>query len=225
MLGLCSRVPPDLIVLKLEMAGGAGMAVMRMLSPLLDGRWFPILALTDQETGAHIEEAVENGAKDFVTVPYDDTQLLLRIGNLLEMRYSHLELRKQNLLLEAEIEARTQDLHEARIDVLRRLARAVEYRDDDGGQHPQRIGRTAAIIAGELGLAESGPDRLAEGQLTRKAWCWPMLNLGVDGDTHARQTFRFLEVSSYGRLSVPRSARKPARRTIAVRPYRRPGAG
>ena len=52
------------------------------------------------------------------------------------------------MLLEAEIVARTQDLHEARIDVLRRLARAVEYRDDDGGQHPQRIGRTAAIIAG-----------------------------------------------------------------------------
>ena len=153
-LGLCSSVPPDLIVLKLEMAGGAGMAVMRMLSPLLDDRWFPILALTDQATGAHIEEAVENGAKDFVTIPYDDTQLLLRIGNLLEMRQAHLELRKQRLRLEAEIDARTQDLHEARIDVLRRLARAVEYRDDDGGQHPQRIGRTAAIIAGELGLAD-----------------------------------------------------------------------
>jgi putative two-component system response regulator len=153
-LGLVASAPPDLIVLKLEMAGGAGMAVLRMLSPVLEGRWFPILALTDQKEGPHIEEAVENGAKDFVTVPHDSTQLLLRIGNLLEMRFAQLELRKQNLMLEAEIDARNQDLHEARIDVLRRLARAVEYRDDDGGQHPQRIGRTAAIIAAELGLAE-----------------------------------------------------------------------
>ncbi len=149
--GLCSRVPPDLIVLNLDVTEPDGLEVMRLLRPWLEGRWFPILAISGDD-GARIEEALSEGAKDFVTRPFDRTEVLLRIRNLLEMRYAQLELRKRNLLLEQEIDAHTQDLHEARLDVLRRLARAAEYRDDDGGQHPQRIGRTSAEIARELGL-------------------------------------------------------------------------
>jgi PAS domain S-box-containing protein len=63
-------------------------------------------------------------------------------------------LQNQSDLLERMVRERTQDLEESRLETLRRLAIAAEYRDDDTNQHTQRVGRTAALIARELGLPE-----------------------------------------------------------------------
>lgn len=55
-------------------------------------------------------------------------------------------------LLEVKVEQRTRDLDEARIEILQRLSLAAEFRDDDTGQHTQRVGKMAAHIAASLGL-------------------------------------------------------------------------
>ena len=47
---------------------------------------------------------------------------------------------------------RTQDLEEARLELIERLALAAEYRDDATGEHTQRVGRVTGLIAAELGL-------------------------------------------------------------------------
>jgi putative two-component system response regulator len=44
------------------------------------------------------------------------------------------------------------ELHEARFEDLRRLALMAEYRDDDTNKHTERVARTAALLAAELGL-------------------------------------------------------------------------
>ncbi|NIP80547.1 MAG: HD domain-containing protein, partial [Gemmatimonadetes bacterium] len=49
---------------------------------------------------------------------------------------------------------RTRELQQAQIEILERLARAAEYRDDETGHHAQRVGHTSAVIAHELGLPE-----------------------------------------------------------------------
>ncbi len=64
-------------------------------------------------------------------------------------------LQNQSELLEAAVRARTAELEESRLDTLRRLALAAEYRDDDTQQHTERVGRTAALIARRLGLSEA----------------------------------------------------------------------
>ncbi|MEA2493369.1 MAG: hypothetical protein QOJ29_1280, partial [Thermoleophilaceae bacterium] len=43
--------------------------------------------------------------------------------------------------------------HEAELEAAQRLALACEFRDDDTNQHAQRVGRTAALLASELGLS------------------------------------------------------------------------
>jgi putative two-component system response regulator len=48
----------------------------------------------------------------------------------------------------------TRELEDARLEVLQRLSFAAEYRDDDTREHTERIGRTSALLAGELGLPE-----------------------------------------------------------------------
>jgi cyclic di-GMP phosphodiesterase len=49
---------------------------------------------------------------------------------------------------------RTRELEQAQIEIVERLARAAEYRDDDTGEHNKRVGRTAARLAQTLGLPE-----------------------------------------------------------------------
>jgi PAS domain S-box-containing protein len=54
--------------------------------------------------------------------------------------------------LETEVAERTKALEAARAETLQRLALAAEYRDDDTSQHTERVGSSAALIAGQLGL-------------------------------------------------------------------------
>jgi putative two-component system response regulator len=63
-------------------------------------------------------------------------------------------LENQSAILERTVRERTLALEEARLETLQRLALAAEYRDDDTYEHTERVGRTAALIALELGLSE-----------------------------------------------------------------------
>jgi putative two-component system response regulator len=152
--GLCAGTPPDLILLDLHMPTPDGFEVMEMLRPWTEGRWFPILVLTADMTSEARRHALSVGARDFVTKPIDATEVLLRIGNLLEARFLQRELRGESLTLEQRVDERTRELSLARLEILERLAVASEYRDDDSGEHSQRIGRSAALIAEALGQPE-----------------------------------------------------------------------
>jgi HD-GYP domain-containing protein (c-di-GMP phosphodiesterase class II) len=59
-----------------------------------------------------------------------------------------------NEMLEQKVKERTQELEEARVEVVMRLALAAEYRDDSTGKHTFRVGHMSALIARELGWAD-----------------------------------------------------------------------
>jgi putative two-component system response regulator len=149
-LELCARMPPDLIMLDLHMPTPNGFEVLEQLEPWISGRWLPVLVLTADATRDTKQRALANGAKDFLVKPLDAVEVLLRIRNLLETRFLQLEFRKQNLELEQRVYDQRVDLSEARLEMLQRLALAAEYRDDATGQHTQRVGRTAALLARSL---------------------------------------------------------------------------
>jgi putative two-component system response regulator len=149
---ICARTPPDLILLDLQMPHPDGFEVMRQLEPWLKARWLPILVLTADATPEARQRALSGGAKDFLVKPLDAGEVLLRIKNLLETRFLHHELRRQNLILEQRVQDQYEDLSDARVEILKRLAVAAEYRDDATGQHTQRVGRTAALVSRALDL-------------------------------------------------------------------------
>jgi PAS domain S-box-containing protein len=64
--------------------------------------------------------------------------------------------------LEREVADRTALLEEARVETLRRLALAAEYRDDETFEHTERVGHTAALLAAELGLSDTDVDRIRQ---------------------------------------------------------------
>jgi putative two-component system response regulator len=80
------------------------------------------------------------------------------VRNLLETRFLHLALRDHNRNLEERVRERTAELEVAHREILARLARAAEYRDDETGEHTRRVGRLSGAIAQELGL---DPDEVA----------------------------------------------------------------
>jgi putative two-component system response regulator len=144
---------PDLLLLDLHMPHLDGFAVMDGLKPRIpSGSYFPILVLTADITPEAKQRALASGAKDFLIKPFDPTEVLLRIENLLETRFLHLALRNQNQILEDKVRERTKELEETHLEMLDRLAVAAEFRDDDTGQHTKRVGWMSAVLARHLGL-------------------------------------------------------------------------
>jgi signal transduction histidine kinase len=91
----------DLVVLDLMMPYMDGYAVMeQLLKDLPESEYIPILVLTADVTPQALQRALSAGAKDFLTKPFDQTELLLRVRNLLETRFLNLGLQHQILSLE-----------------------------------------------------------------------------------------------------------------------------
>jgi putative two-component system response regulator len=108
--------------------------------------------LTADTTTETRHRALAAGAKDFLTKPFDSIELSLRIQTLAEARFLHVRLREENRTLEARVQERTQLLAQAEIEAVECLALAAEYRDDDTGQHAQRVGHMTALLAARLGI-------------------------------------------------------------------------
>src|SRR5215216_1587252 len=146
---------PDLILLDLQMPIMDGFDVMKQLRLCLSpGDFVPILVLTANITPEAKRRALTEGALDFLTKPLDPTEVLLRIRNLLQTRFLHVQLQNQNRLLDQKVRERTMELEETQIEILERLALAAEYRDDNTGEHTKRVGNTAAQIASALGWSD-----------------------------------------------------------------------
>jgi putative nucleotidyltransferase with HDIG domain len=146
---------PDLILLDLHMPHLDGLAVMKLLKPLISANdYLPILVLTADVLPETKQKALSTGAKDFLTKPFDGTEVLLRIRNLLETRFLYIELQHYNETLETKVRERTRELEEAQGEMLERLAHASESRDDDTGRHTQRVGELSAALARAAGVPE-----------------------------------------------------------------------
>lgn len=105
---------PDLILLDLMMPHLNGYQVMEELKPFIPADTFlPILVLTADITQEAKQRALSNGAKDFISKPFNLLEVRLRIKNLLETRYIHLLLENQNQLLEEKVQERTAELNRA----------------------------------------------------------------------------------------------------------------
>lgn len=149
------RFRPDLILLDLHMPHRDGLAVMDELNQIAEATYLPILMLTGDESQEARREALSRGAKDFLNKPFDRDEVLLRIGTLLQTRFLYLQIQSQNQILEAKVRDRTRELESAQIEIIERLARAAEFRDDNTGQHTKRVGQMAALVARQIGLPDA----------------------------------------------------------------------
>jgi len=148
------RFRPDLILLDLHMPHRSGLEIIDELNQIAEASYLPILMLTGDDTQEAKREALSRGAKDFLHKPFSKDEVLLRIGTLLETRFLYLQIQSQNQMLEAKVRDRTRELEAAQVEIIERLARAAEFRDDNTGQHTARVGQMAALLAQQIGMPE-----------------------------------------------------------------------
>jgi putative two-component system response regulator len=147
-----ATAPPDLVILDLHMPHRDGFSVIEALQPLIVTEYLPVLVVSGDGSSEARRRALALGARDYLTKPFDLTEMTLRVRNQLETRLLYLDVQKQNRALIETIHGRTQELEHTRIEMIERLAIAAEYRDDDTSRHTERVGTMSARMAGVLGM-------------------------------------------------------------------------
>jgi len=151
---------PDLILLDINMPHMDGYQVMEQLNEIEKGDYAPVLVLTaqqDEETRIH---ALTSGAKDFLSKPINMVETMTRIRNMIEIRLLHNRSRNQTVILDQMVRDRTKELNETRLEVIRRLGLAAEYRDNETGLHIIRMSQMSQILGQAAGMDEETADTL-----------------------------------------------------------------
>lgn len=149
----------DLILLDLNMPEMDGYQVLAKIREV-DPDYPPIIVLTAQSDRESRIKALDLGARDFLAKPFDRVELMTRIRNMLEVRIMTKAMKNQNKVLDGMVKERTQELNDTRLEVIRRLGRAAEYRDDMTGFHIIRMSRYSQLLALAAGMGEAEAEML-----------------------------------------------------------------
>jgi putative two-component system response regulator len=162
----------DLIVLDADMPGLDGFELTRRIRETPDYFDLPIVMLTGLEGREHRIRALQAGVNDFLSKPFDPTELEARTRWLLQLKQAHDTIKQQREDLENTVRKRTaalsaaleevaaahQQTHEAHLDTIRRLVLAAEHKDRATAAHIERIGLFCELLADHLRLP---PERTA----------------------------------------------------------------
>lgn len=123
----------DLILLDLQMPGVDGFEVIEGLKANDADSYLPVLVITAQP--GHKLRALQAGARDFVSKPFDLVEVKTRIRNMLEVRLLYKQLDNYNRVLEDTVKERTAELREseARYRSLTELASDWYWEQDETG--------------------------------------------------------------------------------------------
>lgn len=145
---------PDVLLLDIMMPQISGLEVLRQLKENESTRFLPVIVLTAVDDESVKSEALELGALEFLPKPFNNTELALRLRNVLKLKKYQDWLHNENRHLENIVAERSRQLMRSRFEVVRRLAKAAEFRDNETGRHVIRVSMYAAEIARGLGLSD-----------------------------------------------------------------------
>jgi PAS domain S-box-containing protein len=136
----------DLILLDLQMPGMDGFQVMEGLKTNDADPYLPVLVITAQP--GHKLRALQAGAKDFVSKPFDLVEVRTRIRNLLEVRLLYKKLDDYNKVLEQTVQERTAELREseARYRSLTELASDWYWEQDENANFTKVSGPVLEML-------------------------------------------------------------------------------
>ena len=144
---------PDLILLDVMMPGMNGYEVCRQLKADLRTRDIPVIFLTALDEINSEAAGFEAGAVDYITKPISPPTMLARVR-------THLRLHAHERHLSQLVRERTHELEQTRLEVIRRLGRAAEYKDDATGLHVIRMSHYTRMLALAAGFSEDRSELL-----------------------------------------------------------------
>ncbi len=159
----------DLILLDLQMPGMDGFEVMKGLKAIDGEGYLPVLVITAEP--GHKLRALQAGAKDFISKPFDLVEVKTRIHNMLEVRLLYKKLENHNKILEQTVQERTAELRdsEARYRSLTELASDWYWEQDEAGQFTKSSGPVQEMLGvNALGVELNGAQTVGWNEAERK---------------------------------------------------------
>jgi len=146
-INIARSMPVDINLLDVMMPEMDGFETCRRLKQDPQTRRIPVIFVTARGEVEDESMGFACGGVDYITKPIRPPVVRARVK-------THLALYNQNLTLDEMVRQRTAELSETRLEILNRLGRAAEYRDNETGMHVVRMSRYARVIALEYGLPE-----------------------------------------------------------------------
>jgi putative two-component system response regulator len=146
--------PPHVVLLDIEMPEMDGLTFLRRLRNNPITEMLPVIVMTSINVREVKLAALEAGATDFVHKPFDQLELVARVRNLSQLSTYQKMLRSSSDHLSALVREYSQSLDESRREIIARLVRAAEFRDNETGLHVVRMSQYAMLTARAMGLAD-----------------------------------------------------------------------
>ena len=143
----------DLVLVDYEMPKMDGISFIRELRTFPQFAEIPFVMITSIEDDQVRMKALEAGATDFLPKRPQSLEMQVRLRNLIRLGLAVRKLNDRAADLASEVAAATRKLQEREEEIILRLALAVEYRDNDTGEHTLRVARYSRVIAEQLGLS------------------------------------------------------------------------
>ncbi len=153
--------PVDLMLLDVVMPDMDGFTVCRKLKDNPNTSDIPIIFLTAMDASKDKNKGFQVGAVDYITKPFDITEVKARVKTHLMLKAAQEELNIQKLYLEEQVRERTRELEETQVEIINRLGLASEYRDEHTGHHVQRISEYCRLLGKAAGLPKEEYELLA----------------------------------------------------------------
>jgi putative two-component system response regulator len=139
---------PDMILLDIMMPEMDGYEVCSQLKANPATSRIPVIFITAKNDEEDEKKGLDLGAVDYITKPINPSLVKARVR-------TQLALYDQNRALEQKVAERTEELKNTRMEVIHRLGRAAEFKDNETGLHVVRMSHYSRLIAERL---EQGPD-------------------------------------------------------------------
>jgi putative two-component system response regulator len=146
--------PFDAMVCDVNMPEMSGLQLLERVKASARLRDVPVVMLTGLGCRSLKRQALELGAADLLDKPVAAEDLVARLRSALRLKAYQDELRAHNALLEQRVEARTAELYRSRLDIIWRLGKAAEQRDDETGNHVIRVACISRVVAQALAMPE-----------------------------------------------------------------------
>ena len=155
-----STAGADTIVSDIGMPVMDGLLLLGRLKERELTKDIPVIILTGMHDGGLRRKSLDLGATDLLTKPTDPDDLVARVASALRLKQYHDELKQHNAVLEERVLQRSRELSQVRLEVIWRLAKAAEFRDEDTGNHVIRVASFSRVIGEKMGLDQEFVEKL-----------------------------------------------------------------
>jgi putative two-component system response regulator len=157
----------DLILTDIEMPEMDGREFTHLVRSCSTYDQIPLIVVTQHDQEELLCDLLSDGANDYITKPFSHEELRARVGSHLRTRHLYKEqqrlnkeLNEVNACLEDRIRERTQELYEANLETIKKLALVCDYKDLDTGNHINRVKSYCEELGKAIGLSSEIVRRL-----------------------------------------------------------------